>query len=218
MTMSRHPGLIVPVMACIGLSSCQRAATRPALPIAAASRQQDSGWRISPEGINIQAGEDRALQLLDDSAQEFHDATWSLDDPALADIRDENGRTVVHAKAAGTLTVTAILRGEKRIREIKIWPSRESLPPGATRWGTHPIGRELGDISAVPTPDGPHIFSLEQTASGSSFLRGVGEDGIQLWTWLMPEDTRDVELVCGINCGGPISPTSGCATSSCSWP
>jgi hypothetical protein len=35
--------------------------------------QEDSGWRISPEKINVQAGTDRRLQLLDDSAQELHD-------------------------------------------------------------------------------------------------------------------------------------------------
>ena len=68
----------------------------------------------------------------------------------------------------------------------------------------HPIGRDIGDISAVPTPDGPHIFSLEQTAGGSTYLRGVGADGIQLWAWLMPEDARDVELVCGDWTGGAL--------------
>jgi len=36
--------------------------------------QEDSGWRISPEKINVQARADRRLQLLDDSAQELRDA------------------------------------------------------------------------------------------------------------------------------------------------
>jgi hypothetical protein len=33
--------------------------------------QQDSGWRISPQHINIQVGQDRRLQALDDSSQEL---------------------------------------------------------------------------------------------------------------------------------------------------
>ena len=33
-----------------------------------------------------------------------------------------------------------------------------------------------------------------------------------------PNLARDMILTAWINCGGPISPTSGCATSSCSWP
>jgi hypothetical protein len=75
---------------------------------------------------------------------------------------------------------------------------------GTTTWGMHPIGRELGDISAVPTLDGPHTFSLEQTPSGATYLRAVRDDGIQIWTWLMPEKTRDVELVCGDWMGGAL--------------
>ena len=41
------------------------------LPIMA---QESAGWRISPYHINIQVGEGRVLQLLDDSAQELHGA------------------------------------------------------------------------------------------------------------------------------------------------
>jgi hypothetical protein len=53
---------------------------------------QDSyGWRISPERINIRVGEDRRLQLLDELAQELHDAAWYIDDSALAELRDPTG-------------------------------------------------------------------------------------------------------------------------------
>lgn len=41
---------------------------------------------------NIQIGEDRPLQLLDDSAQELHGAIWSVDNPENAEIREEDGR------------------------------------------------------------------------------------------------------------------------------
>jgi outer membrane protein assembly factor BamB len=183
---------IIYLLTLIVLSSCQLAG------------QGDSGWRISPERINIQTGDDRALQLLDYSAQELHGAKWYVDDPNLADIHEEDGRVVVHAKAAGTVTAIATLRGEKRFREITIWSAGQPLPPGTTGWGMHPIGREIGDIAAVPTPDGTNVFSLEQTASGSTYLRGVREDGIQDWAWLMPERTHDVELVCGDWLGGAL--------------
>ena len=166
--------------------------------------QEDFGWRISPERINIPAGEDRRLQVLDDSAQELRGAIWSVDDARLADIHEEGGRAVLHGKAAGTVRVSAALGGGKRVRDIQIWPQDQSMPAGTSRWGMHPIGREIGDIAAVPTPDGVNVFSLEQTPSGSTFLRGVEEDGIQAWSWLMPESTRDVELVCGDWLGGAL--------------
>jgi len=47
--------------------------------------QTDSGWRISPYHLNIQVGDDRYLQLLNDSAQELRGAMWSLDDPEKAE-------------------------------------------------------------------------------------------------------------------------------------
>jgi outer membrane protein assembly factor BamB len=166
--------------------------------------QEEAGWRISPKNINIQAGDDRPLQVLDDSAQELRGAEWSVDDSAFAEVRQEDGRAVVHAKAPGTVRIRATLHGEIRYREIKIWPQDQPMPEGTTTWGTHPIGREIGDISAVPTPDGPSIFSLEQTANGRTYLRGVRDDGIQIWNWLMPETTHDVDLVCGDWLGGAL--------------
>jgi outer membrane protein assembly factor BamB len=100
--------------------------------------------------------------------------------------------------------VDATLEGETRSSEIVIWLSDEKAPPGTVNWGTHPIGREVGDIAAVPTEGGPNLFSLEQTPSGRTYLRGVRDDGIQIWNWLMPEATRDVELVCGDWLGGAL--------------
>ncbi len=166
--------------------------------------QEDSGWRISPEKINIQMGNDRVLQLLDDSAQELHGAVWSVDEPDLADIREEDGRAMLHARAVGTVRVSAVLGGETRFREITIWPALQALPPGTSKWSVHPIGREIGDIPAVPTADGVELFSLEQTAGGSTYLRGGGNEGIQLWAWLLPEKISSVELVCGDWMGGAL--------------
>jgi outer membrane protein assembly factor BamB len=166
--------------------------------------QKDSGWRISPYHLNIQVGDDRVLQLLDDSAQELHGAMWSVDDPEKSEIREEDGRTVLRAKSPGTVRVSAALGGEIRFREIDIWPIDEPLKPGTSKWGTEPIGREIKDLPAVPTPDAPTVYSLEQTDAGNTYLRAFRDDGIQVWAWRMPEQTRDVELVCGDWLGGAL--------------
>jgi outer membrane protein assembly factor BamB len=165
--------------------------------------QDDTGWRISPEKINIQMGQDRRLQLLDDSAEELHGAMWAVDNPDVADIEEVDGYAVVHSKGVGTVRVSAALNGEMRFRDIRIWSSLRPMPIGTTFWGLHPIGREIGDIPAVPG-DGPTIFSLEQTSDGRTYLRADEEDGIQAWTWLLPERTHDVELVCGDWMGGAL--------------
>ncbi|HLX84788.1 MAG TPA: hypothetical protein VKR59_12875 [Terriglobales bacterium] len=122
---------------------------------------------------------------------------WSLDDPEKAELHEENGRVVLRAKTPGVVRVTAALGGEMRFREITIWPADEPLPPGTSKWGTEPIGREVKDLPAVPSQDAPTIYSLEQTPTGNTYLRAFEDDGIQVWSWRMPEQTRDVELVCG---------------------
>src|SRR5258706_4774017 len=87
-----------------------------ALLLAAATAQADSGWRISPERINIQVGDERRLQLLDDSANELHGAIWAVDNTKLADIAEEDGRALLRARAPGRVRVIANLRGEVRFK------------------------------------------------------------------------------------------------------
>jgi outer membrane protein assembly factor BamB len=175
--------------------------TITALPVRA---QKNSDWRISPEKINIMVGDERRFQVLDDMAQELHGAVWTVDDPNLAEVREVQGNVELSAKAEGVARISASIGNETRTTQVRIWPQALQLPPGTTSWGTHPIGRDIGDIPAVPTENGPEIYSLEQTPSGVTVLRAVEHDGIQMWTWVMPERTRDVELVCGDWLGGAV--------------
>jgi outer membrane protein assembly factor BamB len=170
-------------------------------PPASPSRpEEDLGWRISPQHINVISGEDRPLQLLDDSAQELQGAIWEVDNPALAEIEQDGDRVVVHAKAPGIVRVSASRGREVRFREIRIW---DEIPHGTSTWGMIPIGKEFGDIPAVPTPfGGPNLYSLEQTPNGDTYLRATTENGIQLWAWLMPEKQPNVQLICGDWLGG----------------
>src|SRR5205809_7613914 len=61
--------------------------------------QEHTIWHISPNRINIQLGDERTLQLLDDAGQGLHGAGWAVDNPEKADIREENGRAVLHTMA-----------------------------------------------------------------------------------------------------------------------
>jgi len=165
---------------------------------------QSSKWRIAPERINISVGDERTLQALDDSGQELAQVEWSINDPSLAAVSEQDGRITLRAIKAGTVRVTAAVNGEGRFLDIPIWADSSQIPPGSTRWGMHPIGREIGDIAAVPTEDGPNMLSLEQTSQGDTYLRGTREDGIQIWAWHLPEETKDVELICGDWLGGAL--------------
>lgn len=166
--------------------------------------QEDSKWRIEPENINIQMGEDRPLQLLDDSAQELHDAIWSVDNPDLAEIQEQDGRAVLHSTGIGTVVVTASWGGEMRSREIRILPA-DQAPKGGPRWSDHDFrATSRGELPAVPTSDAPHLYLLEEFPDGKTRLRAISDDGIQIWTWLLPETNHDVELICGDWLGGAL--------------
>jgi hypothetical protein len=166
------------------------------------SQQDELRWRVSPTNINLQAGEDRVLQVIDDSAQELP-VSWSVNDPARAEMREEDGHSVLHSIAAGTVRVMATYDGETRFRDITIWSADAPLPIGTVRWSMPKIGRSVGDIAAVPTPDGPNMFSVEQTPGGETYVRAV-TDGVQLWSWRLPESTRELDLVCGDWLGGVL--------------
>jgi hypothetical protein len=139
----------------------------------------DLRWRISPEKINVRVDENRELQVLDDSAQELSGAIWSIDDPSIAELTQHGDHVFVRTLAPGTVHVKAVLDGEIRSREIRIW---NKVPQGKSHWALHPIGREVGDIPAVPTGEGPAYYSLEQTERGDTYLRADNIEGVQLWT------------------------------------
>lgn len=166
------------------------------------SAQRDTDWRISPARINITLGEARRLQILDDSARQLNDATWSVDDSSVVVLERTQTGAIVHALSAGVVRVSATIGHETRYADIRIWPG--DLPAGTTKWGIDPIGKELGDISAVPNSQSIDEYALEQTRFGDTYLRANEEDGIQAWTWQLPDDTADVELVCGDWLGGAV--------------
>ncbi len=162
---------------------------------------------LFPRSISISRWErivPLSLQLLDSEARERHGAKWSVSNPGLAEIQEEAGQVVLHPIAAGTVRVSAALGLETRSSDIRIWPEAGPGPEGVTHWGTHSLGRDLGDLPAVPTGDGPHFYSLEQTAGGNTYLRAFTDEGIQVWVWLAPENAHDLELICGDWKGGAL--------------
>jgi len=171
-------------------------------PLAA---QGNLGWRISPENVNVIVGSDQRLQVLDDSARELHGAVWSVDDPSVADISDDGNKAVLHATASGMVRVSASLGNDTEYLDVKVWPAKsDGLPVGTTKWAVHKVGRDVGDIAAVPSPGGPEFYTVEQKQDGRTYVRAIEQDGIQLWSWDMPEKTDNVKLVCGDWLGGAV--------------
>ncbi|HVN18014.1 MAG TPA: hypothetical protein VMU05_04555 [Dongiaceae bacterium] len=171
-----------------------------AMPLPTRS-QDDPGWHISPTEMNLFVGERRPMQLLDGQGNEFHTDNWSVDSPDLARITMEDGHAVLYATAAGVVTVIASLKGTTRTQEIRIWERGAKFR--GVQWKVPPIAHETEVLQAVPTADGPDLFSLDQ-GQQATYVRGFTHEGLQLWIWKLPETASKVEFVCGDDLGGAI--------------
>jgi outer membrane protein assembly factor BamB len=151
--------------------------------------------------MNIPVGQLQPLQLLDDQGRELHSSKWSVDNPELASIEIEQGQVSLYARAPGVVRVFAYVSGVMRTREIAIWPAGERIL--GVHWRVPAIGRETANLQAVPTDNGPDLFSLDETANGT-YVRGFTNLGLQLWRWRVPNEMSGVEFVCGDDLGGAI--------------
>ena len=168
--------------------------------------QSSAKWHISPTTINLQIGDKRPFQLLDELGQSRNGGDWSIDNHEIAELTYENGRPVLIAKAAGTVHVLVDLDGEIQSREIRVWA--DEADPGTLIWTVDPIGKNKGNVRASSTLDGPMMFFLDQTST-AGYLRALTGDGIQLWIWQVPEAAPEVRIVCADNFGGALVAASG---------
>lgn len=158
---------------------------------------------ISPIAINLQVGETQPLQILDAAGKGYHATSWSVDSTDLAEIREESGYAVLYSKAAGVVRIVALLEGTSLTAEAKIW----SLAPGmwlrGVHWAVPSTGRQKAVLQAVPSADGPDLFTLDQDDNGA-YVRGFTSRGMQMWKWTVPDSKGDVELLCGEDSGGAV--------------
>ena len=153
--------------------------------------------------INVQIGEVQPLQILDAKGKEITAESWSVDSTDLADIKEESRHAILHPKTAGVVRVTATIEGKTLTEEIRIWRLDAGMRISGPLWAVPSTGRELAALQAVPSIDGPDLFTLDRS-DGGYFVRGLTNRGLQIWIWNVPESDGDVELLCGENLGGAI--------------
>ena len=107
-------------------------------------------------------------------------AIWSLSNSDVADLLDGPVPTIV-AKEDGTVTLRADVGGETSEAQIKVYQDR--IPMGAVLWKEPKIPGYTAKqmVQAVPTTNGPDIYSVEKNADGSTLIRAVHSDGRQMW-------------------------------------
>jgi hypothetical protein len=136
---------------------------------------------VSPAEVGMLVNGQQSFTLFDISGHNVTSkATWSLSNSDVADLVAGPAPTIV-AKEDGTVTLRADVAGETSEARIKVY--RDKMPMGAVLWREPKIPGYTAKqiVQAVPTANGPDLYSVEKNADGSTLVRAVHSDGRQMW-------------------------------------
>ena len=88
----------------------------------------------SPHRLLVFEGERREIQVDDERAHPVSGGTWDIDQPTVAEILVQDGRTYLHALSAGSATLTLTLAGLSDQMLVDVAAAGTELPAGTTLW------------------------------------------------------------------------------------
>jgi len=136
---------------------------------------------VSPAEVGMLVNGQQSFTLFDISGRNVTSrATWSLSNSDVAVLVGGPAPTIV-AREDGTVTLRAEVAGETSEAQIRVY--RDKLPMGAVLWREPKIPGYTAKqiVQAVPTANGPDLYSVEKNADGSTLIRAVHSDGRQMW-------------------------------------
>lgn len=110
-----------------------------------------------------------------------YDATWSIDNPTLANITTASP-PVLTATAAGTVTLTATVGGVSAQMPVTI-SSLASFPDGTILWSAPTASGfvPVQLVQAIPTEFGPDIYSIQAGGGTQTLVEAFTAEGEQMW-------------------------------------
>jgi hypothetical protein len=122
-------------------------------------------------------------------------ADWTLDNSDVITLSN-NGGPRVTSKTPGRATLRARI-GLRTAEAVITVRDGDKLPDGAILWSVPQIpgfaGKQL--VQAVPTANGPDLYSIDQNEQGEQIVRAIFSDGRQLWMRKMPRTGNIVNAV-----------------------
>ena len=154
-----------------------------------AARANPQSVYISPDEITLLVGESRQLKLVDTQGNEVTDATWSVDNSALATLDYSDIPTGVPTSpslfgvAQGQATITAVSSLGSAQAIARIYARR--IPSGTPAWSVYPDSTNNWFNSIVAgqpkNPGDPDAYIIESLDAGGTSLRAIDANGQQLW-------------------------------------
>jgi hypothetical protein len=137
--------------------------------------------QVTPPNANMLVGGTQSFTAVDHQGVRRPDATWSVSDSTIASIVTGSQNTLV-GNAVGQVTLTATVGGVSGQTTVTVL-SGTSLPVGTVLWSATPVSGFTTQqiVQAVPTADGPDLYSVETDPNNDILVRAFKSTGEQMW-------------------------------------
>jgi hypothetical protein len=136
---------------------------------------------VSPANPNIITGGTQSFGVIDQTGTRRPDASWSVSDTTIATLAADGSGTLTGV-AAGQVTLTATIGSVSANTQVTVLAG-SSLTPGTVFWSAPAVaGFATKQIAqAMPTTNGPALYSFETDGAGDILIRSFTRDGGQMW-------------------------------------
>ncbi len=143
--------------------------------------------QITPAVVTMQVGDSRRFTVVDNTGSRSGDVVWTVSDASLATVTADS-QTTLTAANPGQVILTATVEGVTAQAQVNI-VDPSAIVPGTTIWSVSSVpGYTPVQIAqAVPTTNGPDLYSVQLTADGTrSVVQALTADGQHVWQTSVP--------------------------------
>ncbi len=135
---------------------------------------------VTPGPASISVGNSQSFTAVDENGMPRPDATWSVSDTNIATLSTDGSGTL-KGITAGQVTLTATVQGISG--ETTVTVISGTFSPGIILWTAPALsGFTTQQIAyAVPTTNGPGLYSVDTDNNGNYLFRAFTSDGRQMW-------------------------------------
>jgi hypothetical protein len=136
--------------------------------------------QITPGPVTMLVGNNQSFAAIDQTGTRRPDAAWSVSNTAIATLATDGSGSLTGV-AAGQVTLTATIGNVSAQTQVTV--EAGSLTPGTVLWSASPVAGFTAQqvAQAVPTANGPSLYSLETDTTNDVLIRAFASDGGQMW-------------------------------------
>jgi Glucodextranase, domain B/Bacterial Ig-like domain (group 2)/Beta-propeller repeat/PQQ-like domain len=161
--------------------------------------------QITPGPVTMLVGNTQSFAAIDQTGSRRPDAAWSVSNTAIATLATDGSGTLTGV-AAGQVTLTATVGSISAQTQVTVLAA-STLAPGTILWSATPIAGFTTQqiVQAVPTVNGPGLYSLETDSNANVLIRAFTSAGGQMWQQTPFSGTENLEsAIIGDNNGGVL--------------